>query len=124
MVLDECIAGCNIDGVPRSIVQRTAADVVDPGDLIREAKIVPDSAATLKVMHGGDYRIYQLDVLRYGFVRVEFVAEAGDMIDFIVGVRRGSNGFVRANRGVRGCSTFNCRDGLNIFCSSTPVDCC
>ena len=124
MVLDECIAGCNIDGVPRTIVRRSAADVVDPGDLIREAKIVPDSSATLKVMHSGDYRIYQLDALRYGFVRVEFVAQAGDMIDFIVGVRRGGNGFVRANRGVRGCSTFNCRDGLNIFCSSTPVDCC
>ncbi len=85
-----------------------------------EVETSPDWSADLKRW---EYLLYQLDTLRYGFVRVEVEAQAGDVIDISIGLRRTSRGFVSAGDGVRCTGTMVCQAGLNRYLTYIPGDC-
>ncbi len=71
----------------------------------------------------GDYVLYRLDMVRYGFVRVTLEATAGDLVDITIGCRRTGNGFISAGKGVRGTGTIRCRNARNVYLTFIPTDC-
>lgn len=123
MSLNECMATLNISGMTMKSCIKNSLSMVDPGDLLHEAVIEPVAKVNNTQIHTHEYRIYRLDNLRYGFAKIEFTASRGDIVDIIIGVRRSTNGFVQAAPGVRGCSSFRCREGVNVFNSPMPSDC-
>ena len=123
MSLGECTGSFRPDGLAMESCRTDAANTVSPADILREAELQPMPQLEAMFLRSGEYRIFKLDQLRYGFVRMGIAAGADDVVDIIAGVRRSANGFVQAVEGMRCCVTFHCRGGINKFCAPFPADC-
>lgn len=78
----------------------------------------------ISTMKEGDLRLFGLDEIRYGVVKLTVNASEGDIIDIITGTGRGTGIFPRcSNRDDRESAVCICRDGVNEFLSPLPADC-
>ncbi len=102
-------------------------DVTDPFDFLKHCVFSPvpqnGHADLLAPLEAGDYVIYQLDKVRYGFVRIQVNADEGDVVDITAGLRRTERGLVIPADGMRGTGTLICRKGGTMFLSFLPSDC-
>ncbi len=68
----------------------------------------------------GEYHLYKLDHLRYGYARAEVKASAGDIVDITLGVRQGPGGLPIRGGQRNTTSTLVCAEGLNSFTGFMP----
>ncbi len=125
LLLAEATPSLRFDRLNVKSCSATLAQLTDPSSLLSdcvfETEAEPDWGRQLET---GDYILFKLDTLRYGFVRLVVDALPGDIVDITIGMRRTEKGFVSAGDGVRGTGTIICRGGKNTYLSYIPVDCC
>ncbi len=84
----------------------TSDDTVDPAKLTR-----------------GQYLLYRAEELEYGFITVELIGCAGDIVDISLGVNLSENGFPTAANGERDTHTVVLRYGSNLIYKFKPTAC-
>ena len=95
--------------------------LTDPEALLRFSQFQPAAGERkAQTLATGEYEVFRLDTLRYGYARVELTADAGDVVDFTLGFRREKSGFTTAGRERRSTHTLVCREGLNLFLNFIP----
>jgi len=89
--------------------------------ILRNSRFTAAPDADLaRPLQAGDYQVFRLDCLRYGFLWLEVEASAGDVVDVSVGLSREPNGFPRQADNARGSATLRCRKGISVCLAQVP----
>lgn len=123
MPLEDATPGLRFERLRSQTFAFVFERLANPGAILRHATFTPVSGGTARDgLTTGMYRSYRLDLLRYGYLRIEVEASAGDVIDFSLGSRLQENGFPDAGAGCCRTHTLKCREGNNLFINFTPGD--
>lgn len=72
----------------------------------------------------GEYLLFKLEGLKYGFLSLELVASQDDIVDISLGQYLGDNDFPLNADGIRNTHTLICRAGNNKFVKFRPEEVC
>ncbi len=92
--------------------------------LLANATLQKNTETVDTTLKAGEYLVYKLDCLRYGFVRIEIEASTDDIIHFTTGYVRQKNGIPAGQEGQRTTHTIRCRKGINRYLKFKPCECC
>lgn len=124
MTLEEATPSLHFERLQVQSYFPTMGDLTDPADILANCLMQPEDSPVLnQPLQTGDYLIYRLDIVRYGFVRFYFDASEDDIIDITVGLRRTASGGVSAGDGIRGTGTLIHRGGKTTYLTFIPADC-
>ncbi len=102
----------------------TLQNLTDPADLIAESQFVEEpGTAFIRPLTTGDYLLWKLKHMCYGFVRLVLEGNAGDIVDISIGLRRKANGSISMGRGIRRTATLILRRGKTTYLDFLPADC-
>lgn len=72
----------------------------------------------------GEYLLFKLEELKYGFLSLEINASKGDIVDISLGQYIDKNDFPLNADGIKNTHTIICRDGVNKFVKFKPEEIC
>ena len=124
MTLEEATPSIHFERLPVQSYFPTMGELTDPADILANCVMQPEDTTSLhRPLQTGEYLIYRLDIVRYGFVRIYFEAFEDDIIDITLGLRRTESGGVSAGDGIRGTGTLIHRGGKTTYLTFIPADC-
>lgn len=124
LTLTEATSSLRFEHLKVKTFQTGDCEFPDPGSLMLEAELCPDAGCSPdKPLRQHEYRIFRLECMSYGFLRLRVDSAPGDIIDISVGLSRDRRGLVRAADGARGTGTLYGRGGRTTWLSCIPGDC-
>ncbi len=100
-------------------------NVNDISSCLRSCVPEPDAeiGSGKKPLKTGDYLIFKLDDIRYGFPVIELSATRNDIIDVTIGNMLEGSSMPSPGKFRRGTHTMRCRSGENVFTLFRPREC-
>jgi hypothetical protein len=99
-------------------------NTIDIDSFLKNCKFEEKEDNPIPEFGTGEYLIFKLDSLKYGFPVIELNASEDDVVDITFGNRLDSKGFPAYGPGIRGTHTLICAKGDNKFRKFKPLECC
>ncbi|MDD5728866.1 MAG: hypothetical protein PHV59_09900 [Victivallales bacterium] len=96
----------------------------DPASYLRNCDYKLTHAESSVSAVQGEYLLYKLEELKYGFLSLDIIASQGDIVDISLGQYLDGGDFPRNSDDVKNTHTMFCREGENKFIKFKPDEIC
>ena len=123
----DCTSAVRVEELSGLAAQKTdIANICFIRELLQTAKLKTLPDENKEWLASGDFIVWELPEVHYGFVNIEFIASEGDIVDVITGSRFSDDTLLPDGffGGVHNLITCCCREGKNEFLYPIPNDCC